>query len=165
MSRECSLCGRPDRPEIDRALVSGEKSNRRIAAQCDVSETAVRRHRSHIPATLAKARDAAEVVRADDLLGRLLELNRETMAILRDARGKDGNPDIALRAIARAEKQLELQAKLLGELPGDGAVTFNVLVAPQWVALQSRMLAALAPYPDARVALADALESEGDHGA
>ncbi|MGI9074269.1 MAG: hypothetical protein ACR2JB_23815 [Bryobacteraceae bacterium] len=43
------------------------------------------------------------------------ELNLETQFILSEAQ-ESGDPDIALKSIARLEKQLELEARLLGEL-------------------------------------------------
>lgn len=155
MPRQCALCARPDRAELDRLLISGEASNRRIAARCDVSESSVRRHvASHIPGELAKAREVHEQVRADDLLGRLLELNRETMAILSEAREGKAH-DIALKAIARAEKQIEIQGELLGEL--NRAPQVNVLLSPDWARLRTLILRALEPHGDARSAVIAAL--------
>jgi len=61
------------------------------------------------------------------------------------------------RAIARAEKQVELQAQLMGKL--QAATTVNVLVSPEWREVQAALLAALAPYPDARRRAAAALAS------
>jgi hypothetical protein len=115
------------------------------------------RHKKHIPARLAKASEAAEVIQADTLLARLLSLNAETMAILREARaGRIKDNELALRAIARAEKQLELQGKLLGDL--NDTPTVNVLMAaPEWLTLRSTIILALEPYPQARTAVLEAL--------
>jgi hypothetical protein len=68
-----------------------------------------------LPAALVKAKEASEQVEAGTLFERLRALNQETQAILREAR-ESGNNAIALQAIARAERQLELAARLLGEL-------------------------------------------------
>jgi hypothetical protein len=68
-----------------------------------------------LPAALVKAKEASEQVEAGTLFERLRALNQETQAILREAR-ESGNNAIALQAIARAERQLELEARLLGEL-------------------------------------------------
>jgi len=65
----CKLCSHPDRAEIDRVLAEGRMSNRALATKCDVSEATIRRHKAnHLPALLAKAEEAKEVARADDLL-------------------------------------------------------------------------------------------------
>jgi hypothetical protein len=62
---------------------------------------------------LAKA-EVAEVLRADSLLERLRSLNRETAEILREARTTDNG--LALKAIARAERQIELEGRLLTDV-------------------------------------------------
>jgi hypothetical protein len=52
-------------------------------------------------------------------LTRLKALNRTTLDILREAR-ESRNPGVALQAIARAEKQLDLECRVLGELKDAG---------------------------------------------
>jgi transposase-like protein len=155
MPRQCTICGQAEREAIDSALVAGEPY-RNIAERFGTSATALVRHKTdHIPASLSKAKYAEETTHADSLLEQLLSLNRETLAILKQARAGDDN-ELALKAIARAEKQIELQAKLLGELQ-EGA-TVNVVVMPEWHQLRTLIISALAPYPQARLAVADALE-------
>ena len=155
MPRRCTVCDSPKRAEIDRALVGRTAPFRNIAKRHRLSLGSVYRHfAEHLPAALAKAQGAREAARGDDLLGRLLRLHRTTLAILREAR-EASQPDLALKAIARAEKQLELQAQLIGKLQPGGTV--NVLVTAEWRAVQGAVLAALAPFPDARVRVAAAL--------
>ena len=43
--------------------------------------------------------------------------------------------------------------------------TINVIMTPEWVAVQTGILAALKPYPDARLAVAASLESHNGHAA
>ncbi len=156
MPRVCGVCAHPKREEINRALLA-EEPYRNIAERFGTSTTALHRHKKgHMPAHLAKAQEAAEVVQADSLLDRLLSLNAETMAILKEARaGRIKDNELALRAIARAEKQLELQGKLLGEL--NEAPTVNILAVPEWFSLRSTIIAALEPYPEAKQAVVRAL--------
>lgn len=105
---------------------------------------------------MAQAQEAKEVSQADSLLDRLLTLSQETAAILKEARaGEEKDNELALKAIARAEKQIELQARLLGELKE--TATVNVLVMPEWYHVRTLLLEALTPYPQARVAVALAL--------
>jgi hypothetical protein len=145
----------PEREEINAALLS-ETPLRDMARRYATSKDALARHREHLPVHLVKASDAAEVIQADTLLGRLLSLNAETMAILKEARaGRIKDNELALRAIARAEKQLELQGKLLGEL--NEAPTVNILAVPEWFSLRSTIIAALEPYPEAKQAVVRAL--------
>ena len=77
------------------------------------------------------------------------------MAIFRQVK-KAKDYDLALRAIARAEKQAELQAKLLGELQQEGAI--NITVSAEWIELRAVILQALEPYPEAKQQLVAAIE-------
>jgi len=74
MPRRCSVCDHPERQKVDEALVTGAPY-RSIAKQFALSESAVYRHKAeHLPARLAKAREAAEVAQADDLLAQVHNL-------------------------------------------------------------------------------------------
>ena len=131
MPRTCTVCTHPVRSEVDEALLAGEPF-RNIAKRYGTSPTALFRHKqADIPATLAKAKQAADDVQAETLFDRLREINRETKAILEEAR-KAGfqNNELALKAIARAEKQLELEARLLGELNDAAKVAVGINVSP-----------------------------------
>jgi len=154
MSRTCTVCTHRDRHAIDAALVAGTP-NRRIAAQLDLSEAAVRRHAAeHLPASLVAAAGADEVRQALDVLAQLKQINASSVAILAEARrAKDG--DLALKAVDRIHKQIELQAKLLGDL--DERPVVNVLLSPEWAQLRGQLVAALQPFPEARVAVAAVL--------
>jgi hypothetical protein len=65
--------------------------------------------------------------------------------------------ELVLRTAAQLKGQTELLAKLLGEL--DERPQVNVLVMPEWLTLRTRLLAALLPYPEARLALSEALDA------
>lgn len=64
--------------------------------------------------------------------------------------------DLILKTANSLQGQIELMAKLMGKLQ-EGA-TVNVLVAPEWLNLRTVILQVLEPYPDAKIALANALE-------
>lgn len=73
---------------------------------------------------------------------------------------KNADPrHLLLNASGRLASQLELLAKLLGELQENHTV--NILISPQWMQIRSILVSALIPYPDARFAVADALEKIG----
>jgi hypothetical protein len=149
--RVCTICTHPDRPAIDMMLVNG-RSNRRIAAQFNVTEQAVRRHKGeHLPAEMVKAQEAEDVAHAIDVVKQLKAINAACLAVLGDARTA-GDGELVLKAVDRVQRQIELQAKLLGDL--DDRPQINVLVSPQWLTVRSALLEALAPYPDARSAVA-----------
>lgn len=118
---------------------------------------ALERHKAnHLPAALVQAQAAADVARADTLLDQVRDLRRRALAILQQAeQGHDLRA--ALLAIREARGNLELLAKLLGELK-DQAPAVNVLIAsPEWLDFRERLLDALEPYDDARVAVVEAL--------
>ena len=135
---------------------------RNIVERYGVTLGAVNRHATaHVPATLTRAAAAADVAHADTLLAQVQTLHTRTLAILQGAE-KAKEYRTALMAIREARGNLELLAKLLGEL-NEGAVV-NVLVNPEWHHVRTVMVEALSPYPEARVAVAAALE-QVDHAA
>ena len=87
-----------------------------------------RHAQSHLAARLRRAAEERASGSDPQLLDELLELNRITRGILAKAYNT-GDLQTALAAIARAEKQIELEARLLGQLrEGDGAtIHVNVL--------------------------------------
>jgi len=97
---------------------------------------------------------AEETRQALDVLQQLKTINAAALTVLRDARTA-GDGDLALKAIDRIHRQVELQAKLLGDL--DERPVVNVLVTPEWQQLRGQLVAALAPFPEARVAVAAVL--------
>ncbi len=161
MPRSCTVCSLPRREAIDRALVGGA-SNRSVASLYDVSEAAVRRHRSnHLPARMVMAEKAAELVEADNLLDQVGDLQRRALAIL-DRAEEAGELKTALSAIREARGNLELLAKLLGEL--DERPVVNLNISPEWLQLRAVIVIALEPYSDARGAVLRAIE-EASSGA
>ena len=70
------------------------------------------------------------MVRGETLLNRLKALNHETAEILREARAAGSRDNgIAVKAIARVERQLEFEARLLGELSDSAKVAVGVSIA------------------------------------
>jgi transposase-like protein len=154
MPRQCSVCAHASLHAINTALVAGG-SLRDIARQFGLSKDAVARHQAdHLPAALVAAVGAEETRQALDVLQQLKTINAAALTVLRDARAaQDG--DLALKAIDRIQRQIELQAKLLGDL--DERPVVNVLLSPEWQQLRGQLVAALAPFPTARVAVAAVL--------
>src|SRR5690242_15193722 len=101
MPQPCSICVSPSRHAIDVAIIAGTPF-RRVAAQFGVTEQAVRRHRvAHLPERMARARDAAELAEADDLVAQVRALRARALAILDDADAA-GDRRAALAAIREA---------------------------------------------------------------
>ena len=156
MPRRCTICAHPEREAIDAALVRGEPY-RAIAKRHGVSHNAVNRHRAaHLPRAMLQASAAADVVHGDNLLQQARDLQAKALGILAKAE-KAGDLRTAVAANREARGCLELLARLLGEMPDNPSV--NIVLAPEWAGLRLRILAALAPYPQARLAVAAALEA------
>jgi DNA-binding transcriptional ArsR family regulator len=157
MTRVCTICSHQKRDEIERILVDRSESYRDIARRFGVSKDAVSRHvnQGHIAERLLKARDEEDVRAALNVTQQLKTINAVAVGILREARD-GGDPGTALRAIDRIHRQLELQAKLLGDL--DERPVINILLSSEWIELRAVIVGALDAHPDARESVLRALE-------
>jgi uncharacterized protein YuzB (UPF0349 family) len=131
MGQRCTVCSSSHRVAINRELVRGELSNRKIAKKFGLHSDAVDRHKArHVPKALVTAAKAREQLEKDDLLDELHAVELETASILLEAR-KIGNDELALKAIARRESQLGLKAQLIGLLRAGGGLSVNVQIPPE----------------------------------
>ena len=155
MAMTCRICGHPNLSEIDAALIAGT-STRDIAGRYGFSKSAVARHRKdHIAGSIAVARQALQIEHGGSLIEQVEAIKAEALAILNDVKGTDKKT--ALAALRRLLECVELMAKVEGKL-NDGA-TINLTVSPEWTRTRDVILQALAPFPEARVAVATALQS------
>jgi hypothetical protein len=161
MSRTCTICTHPQRAEIDQALATGPQI-RAISALFRVSEDALARHKAaHLPVLVSKSAMQEEIKAANDIVGSAIDvvkqlktINNATLHILREAK-EMGAYVLQLQAIDRVYRQIELQAKLLGEL--DRQPNVNILINPQWLEIRTMLMDALQPFPSARMAVAGKL--------
>jgi hypothetical protein len=123
-----------------------------------LSNASIERHRrnGHIPPSLLKARSAQEVASADALLSDIEDLQCKTLRILDKAEAAS-DLRTALTAVREVRGNMELLAKL-AQLIQEGT-TINVVNNPQWIAVEAVVIEALAPYPQARAAVVEALEA------
>lgn len=173
MGRPCVTCTHPKRYEIEKALVEGVPY-RKLTEKYGPSSASLSRHRNeHLPAHLAKAHEAEQARRltkleehqaaraegntqqALDVIQQLKLINTACLEVLKSAR-ESKQDGMLLKSVDRIHRQIELQAKLLGEL--DTRPTVNVLVAPEWQDVRQQIFVALAPHPEAREAVARTLE-------
>ena len=160
MTRTCTVCSHPEREAIDRALVEGQSTGKLAGRYRTLDERAIRRHRSnHLPTALARAQEAEEVSRADDLLAQVRGLQDRALTILGKAEDS-GDLRTALGAIREARSNLELLGKLAGEL--DERPVLNFSVSPEWLELRAVIVGVLEPHPAAHRAVLRALESAGN---
>ena len=114
MARTCTICSHPQHTEIDVEIASG-KAFAVISRDFAVSPDSIERHAaSHIPKEIKESKVAQDSARAFDVVQQLRDINTTTLAILSESRAANKN-GMALFAIDRLMKQLELQAKLLGD--------------------------------------------------
>ena len=168
MPRVCTVCSHPEHDAINAALV-GTASIRDIAALYRVSPDALSRHKAdHLPLTIAKAEATRQVEQARgvvaeglDVVAQLRAINGVTLHVLKEARDRhDG--ELALKAVDRVQRQIELQAKLLGDL--DERPHVNIHLSAEWIRIQTVLFSVLAPYPEVGAKVARALqEIERDH--
>jgi hypothetical protein len=143
------------------ALVN-HRPYRDIACHFNVGRMAlVRHHDDHLPAAMAKAKEAEEAAKADDLLKEVRALRSKAYSLLMQAE-KAGDLRTALAGVREARACLELLAELSQQL--DRRPVVNLLLLPEWVRVRTELLEALQPFPDARGAVARrlmALEQAG----
>lgn len=145
MANVCSICRRPDRLEIDKALIAKHVSIRAMALQLGASRASLQRHASTcvaaqvaralevpaVAATVEKAKEQGALVRTvrdriEEWQGKTTDLYSEAQRLLIDARGPDGQlldgrlATDSIRAasgvLREARSNLELIGKLTGEL-------------------------------------------------
>jgi len=129
MARTSTISKHPKRKEIDKALVAPGASIRGIARTFRVSEDALSRYvkGGNIEQKVAKAQQAQDIVEADDLLKEVQETENITRHLIstsvkktiktlkgEDIKNPDYDPRLAVKLIARREKQIELKGRVLG---------------------------------------------------
>lgn len=155
MARTCTICANTERSSIDEALVRRE-SYRDISRRFSVSRPALGRHlNEHLIPLISRVRDEEEQAIALDVVQQLKVINASSLTILKDARD-GGDPAMALRAVDRIQRQIDLQAKLLGNL--DERPAANLYISTEWLELRAVIVSALSPHPDARNSVLRALE-------
>ena len=157
MARPCTICTHPQRKAIDAALATGTPY-RQIATRYETSVAALRRHKAgHLGPQLVKAGERAAEKRvekhAESLVARIDRLVTDAEAIL--AAAKKGNQSrLALFAIRELRESLKLYGQASGEFKdGPTVQILNVQTDPGWIAARNAMMRALAPFPDARLAV------------
>jgi len=140
---------------------------RAVAARYGLSASAVdRHHQSHVAERVSHASEARARFNADGLVERLEVLREQTESVLASANKalKEWDPhsaSVALRAIQRLEKQVELVARVVGQLRESGPVT-NIIVSPEWVEMRSKIMGLCRKHPELRPELVAALSLGGE---
>ncbi|HVM54368.1 MAG TPA: hypothetical protein VM262_14335 [Acidimicrobiales bacterium] len=151
------MCDHDDRDSIDAALVGGTPY-RDVAGQFSLSTSALSRHRErHVSEALRAVVVERERERGGALLDRIEALVGRAEKVLDEAESA-GKPAMALAAIRELRSLVELLGRASGELKPDGLVqVVNLVSSTEWLSIRGRLLGALAPHPDARAAVTEAL--------
>jgi hypothetical protein len=165
MPRPCTVCQHPQREDIDVDLVAGT-TFRVIANRFGVGDSSVARHRRfHLSPALVAVHDGQQVQRHRDLLGILHDASEAIWGLV-DAAIQQGHTAVSITALSEVRRQVELEARMTGELDERPVnQTVNVLVAPEWLATRGAIFEALAPFPEARAAVAHRLVALGEGAA
>jgi hypothetical protein len=138
VGRTCSVCARSDAGAIDELLRSG-RSARAVALEVDLGEDAVLRHRTrHLG---RRSEPPPSDPSGLDPLDELVDALRR--------RALDGD------AVVAREYRLALAAQ--SAQAHATAPPVELATTREWLDLRSRLLEALEPFPDARIAVAEAL--------
>jgi hypothetical protein len=163
----CSVCAHGNRAALEHARAAGMPLDK-LARRYGLSKPAVQRHCArHIPAALRDKNAAIALIGAECDLKVLRE--QESDGLLRNIASQrgalyklldgEGDKKIAIAVHARITSNLELGARVLGQVAGHATnITNNTLVASMdYLSMRARLMAALRPFPEARRAVAEAL--------
>ena len=167
--QQCLVCRHREKAAVDLALSRGV-SVTALSRRYKISTDAIYRHsRNHLPPQLRAQLIAGPDIKdldldrlreneSQSLLSHLIALRNRLLAGLDVAEEyRDGS--MLTRVSAQLHQNLELTAKLVGDL-GTGSTTINnVLIMPQYVELRVELVKALQPFPDARLAVAQVLHA------
>lgn len=156
MPRVCTICFHPEREAIESAIVTGT-SKRDISLQFGVGHMAVQRHATHITDAIREAKQGQTLQSGSTALDRMAKGEKIVDEILSSAWGeKNKEPDLALKTLAELRRQVELRAKIEGELDEH---TITITSIPEWRELRALLLEALSTHPQAKMAVIRALEA------
>lgn len=163
----CNVCNHREHAAIDLALARGV-AVRALARRYKVSIDSLYRHSArHLPPHLRAKLIAGPSVDGVDLdrlrenesqslLMNLIAIRNRLLAGL-DAAEEAGDSSMVARVANQLHRNLEITGELLGDLSTGSTTINNVLVLPAYVEMRVELVKALAPYPEARQAVARVL--------
>ena len=155
MGRTCSICGHPARETIDSSLVR-RVPYRNIAERFSVSPGALSRHlNEHLAEYVQESLKEYGTAKGVKVLSKLGNLVERLEAFLDKAEEREDGAEFRANA-AELRKQLELIAKLQGELAQEG--TTNIHLNPEWLQIEATIVTTLESFPDAKDAVVGALK-------
>lgn len=163
---KCLVCSHREHAAIDLALARGV-SVTAIGRRYKISTDSLYRHRAnHLPPTLRAQLiagpdldidlDRLKETESQSLLAHLVGLRHRLFAAL-DAAEEYADGNMLTRVASALHANLELTGKLLGDLGVGSTNVTNILIAPQYIEMRVALVQALSAFPEARLAVAQAL--------
>lgn len=147
----CKPCNDPCHDEYDKAYFNCEISKSEYARKVGCSINSVTRHiERHVPKDLAIASEAQAVTKADDLLGQIGYYEAEARRYKDDAEA-NGDIGLALKAVDRALKCIELYAKVRGIIDDPLQINLaqvSIYQSPEWLQVGRALADELAGHPE-----------------
>jgi len=155
---QCKVCNHPDREEFERKIASKELSMSKIAVEIGCNKSSISRHMRHCFPKKVATWVTPEATKEETLnvVNELVRSHKNLLELYEEARAI-GNIDAAIRALGEERRHLELVAKLTGQL--NESPQINLLMNPEFMKLKQIIVKQLAPFPEARLALSDALDT------
>jgi hypothetical protein len=173
--RASTIIGHPDQARIERDLAIG-RPLQRIAKKYGVSKDACWRHKRHLPPQLKAALaghalrpgEDLEQIRVSESEGLLAQLaaQRARLLISQDAALEAEQFGLVATLAQGIHRNLELVGRYLGEFASHSTqTTISILITPEYLDLRAALLRALAPYGEARRAVAATLQQVEERAA
>lgn len=163
MAKPCIFCTHKDRKKLEIALLKKKKSQGEVASILGISQGRISEHLSkHLKKDVREAIIKKESIESGlNVTKQLMEINKVARVIIKDAL-EAGDGRLTLRAVERVEKQLELQAKLLGDIPSGTQV--QIIQSPQFVEFKTLILGVLDDWPEVKVKVIEKLRGYLNEG-
>jgi hypothetical protein len=163
---QCTVCAHRERAAIDLGIARGV-SFTALARRYSLSASAVQRHgQNHLPPQLRAQLiagpdlpidlDKLRETESQSLLANLVALRHRLFAAL-DTAEEYQDAGMLTRVASQLHANLELTGKLLGDLGVGTTNVMNVLILPQYIELRVALVQALSAFPEAKLAVAQAL--------
>ena len=167
--KKCSVCSHRERAGIDLALARGVSKDA-LAKRYGLGRDPLFRHaQSHMPPQLRASLlagpdleidvDRLRETESQSLLANIIAIRRRLFNSF-DAAELHGDGNLLARIAGQLHNNLELTAKLLGDL-GVGSTTIKQRARsmPAYVEMRVELVRALSPFPEARQAVARVLHT------
>lgn len=175
MARQCTICTHPEKQAIEAAIVSNggyqRIATRFSTGETSFSESAVRRHKANCMRAAiqsvkreqaeqtAQVAEQAEEKREQfvwDIFTQMEWLHRQVRLVYEEARAEKDHVS-SLKALGEVRQQAKLFSELLaGQEPGQAEK-----LEAEWIAVREAIFRALEPFPEALLAVAEALFALG----